>query len=102
MTFKSILLKQKSVANISSCYMCYIMLYRYVNMDFCIIIVNGNHFQFYVLETQYLIALFEHFYHNNVIVYIILIFKCTIMCDDADLECNKNVYLLTSLTLLFL
>ena len=43
-TFKSMLPKHMSVTNITSCYICYIILYRYVNMDFCIIFINGNHF----------------------------------------------------------
>ena len=52
--------KQKSVTNISSCYICYIIVYRYVNMDFCTIFMNGDQFKFYVPETQHLIALFVH------------------------------------------
>ena len=36
--------KQKSVSNITPCYICYIILYRYINMGFCTIFMNGNHF----------------------------------------------------------
>ena len=42
-TFKSMLPKQKSVTNITSCNICYIIVYQYVNMNFCIIFMNGNH-----------------------------------------------------------
>ena len=43
-TFLSMLPKQKSVTNITSCYICYIIGNRYVNMYLCIIFMNGNHF----------------------------------------------------------
>ena len=39
----SMLPKQKSVTNIDSCYIRYIILYRYVNLGFCTILMNGNH-----------------------------------------------------------
>ena len=98
MTFYSMLPKQKSVTNTTSCYICYIILYRYVNMGFYTIFMNRNHFlKFY--EAQLLLPLFEHF-SNIMSLYMpaILIFTCTNMRDDVDLECNKNVYPLTGLT----
>ena len=44
MTFYSMSPKQKSVTNITSCNICYIILYRYLNMGFCTIFMKDNNF----------------------------------------------------------